>query len=175
MGLEICRLFRRAYINLGLCFIKILNKEKSRIRSCIQWTCGEIGPWTPGKYIEGMTSTKKARAISCTSLKELDGGGSPLRVYIVEARKTRQSEVKRADLLWQVAQGRRCPNRPPRSPPTGHSLSIRYHTVVFRSVHLFLFLFLSWTRCPRSHSVLLLRWPSASFPFTLFYSVRDSV
>lgn len=38
-----------------------------------------------------------------------------LLVCIMKARKTRQSEVKRADLLWQVAQGRRCPNRSPPS------------------------------------------------------------
>lgn len=36
-------------------------------------------------------------------------------------KKTRQSEVKRADLLWQVAQGRRCPNRPPERPPPSSS------------------------------------------------------
>lgn len=40
---------------------------------------------------------------------------------IMVARKMRRSEVKRADLLSQVAQGRRCPNH---SPPSGLSLSL---------------------------------------------------
>lgn len=43
-------------------------------------------------------------------------GSSSTCVCNEGSKKTRRSEVKRADLLWQVAQGRRCPNRPPIAP-----------------------------------------------------------
>lgn len=89
-----------------------------------------------------------------------------------------KNEAKRGEESWPTVASGSGPSlskSTPRSPPTGHSLSIRYHAVVFRSVHLFFFLFLSRTRYPRNDFALplhLLQWPPASFPFTLFYGAR---
>jgi len=110
--------FRRAYTNRDLRITKLLNKEKPGFLHSqrIWWRTrgGKIESWIQVNTYGGGWQTRR-KHISGTPLKELDGGGSSPR--IMEARKTRQSEVKRADLLWQVAQGRRCPNRPPDRPP----------------------------------------------------------
>lgn len=77
-------------------------------------------------------------------------------------KKRRRSEVKRADLLWQVAQGRRCPNRPPDSlllpspqtfSPSGTTRSIQvslfFETLLDNSVPSSLLLSLVFFTLPR--------------------------
>lgn len=92
------------------------------------------------------------RSIRLLPSEKHNGGGFSGRVcvYIMQARKTRRSEVKRADLLWQVAQGRRCPNRPPDCPPPG---ILSLHPVPSGSIQVCFSLALSFS---------MLLWPLCS-------------
>lgn len=100
--------------------------------------------------------------------RETIGSSSTPRVCNEGSKKTRRSEVKRADLLWQVAQGRRCPNRPPIAPPSPPLCRPSPHPVphaVFKPLFSLFFSpvskALAWLLCPLSFIHLLFPSPFA--------------
>lgn len=99
--------------------------------------------------------------------RETIGSSSTPRVCNEGSKKTRRSEVKRADLLWQVAQGRRCPNRPPIAPPSPPLCRPSPHPVphaVFKP--LFSLFFFSCFKSPCVATVPSILYPPP-FSFTL--------
>jgi len=173
--------FPRAYTNRDLRTTKLLNKGKpgflhsqriwwrtrgGKIESWIQVNTYGRGWRTKKAYIGHVVERARWRRIFSSY-----NGGS-------------KNEAKRGEESWPTVASGSGPSLSKSSPPIVPHRTFSLHPVPRDSIqvcpsHFFFFLFLLWTRCPRSHFVLFLR-PLLflrslffSFLFTLFYSARS--